>query len=491
MQPLHVIRKRQRFTSDASRVIIKFFAPHGEHRKEHIIQRVLGLSEEDCDAILQEVLIGFAERHCNFETELLDNYRQIEYLLEYPDALSDARKLLLGAYFTHEYSIESTALFNPSIVPHPSQDNAPEGSLRCILSFRAIGEGHISSLVFRAGTLDAQNHFLMDPVSPFVLTPEVELNPTYDKHTFLMKLEELDEQPNEQHEYINRIFEKLPSKFHFDTLKEKLLEEKSENLFSLEIEKAIEMIFWVARSNYEVNFSPQSRPSERVIFPVARSESNGIEDARFVRFIDDDGDICYYATYTAYNGHAILPMLLETREFLHFKMCTLNGDAAKDKDFALFPRKINGQYAMISRQDGENLYMMFSDNLHFWHEMHLLQTPQSAWEFIQMGSCGSPLETEAGWLLLTHGVGPLRKYCIGAYLLDLHDPLRVIGRLEEPLIMPNEHEREGYVPNVVYTCGAIIHHDTLVIPYAVSDTASGIATVRLQPLLERLLGQSG
>jgi predicted GH43/DUF377 family glycosyl hydrolase len=247
------------------------------------------------------------------------------------------------------------------------------------------------------------------------------------------------------------------------------------------------MIFWVARSNFLQSFRPQSRLSERVIFPTGRNESNGIEDARFVHFIDTDGDERYYATYTAYNGRNTLPMLLETRDFLKFKVLTLNGKAVRDKGMALFPRKLNGQYAMISRQDGENLFLMYSNHIHFWEKIQMINTPEQPWEFVQIGNCGSPLETKKGWLLLTHGVGAMRKYCIGALLLDLEDPSKIIGKLKEPLIMPNEYEREGYVPNVVHSCGALIHKGSVVIPYAVSDTTSGIATVELKALLDRLL----
>ena len=250
----------------------------------------------------------------------------------------------------------------------------------------------------------------------------------------------------------------------------------------------IEKVLWLARSNYELKFREDRRISEKVIFPVSENESRGIEDARFVRFIDDDGEVIYYATYTAYNGFDILPQLLETSDFISFKIRTLNGKEAQNKGMALFPRKIDGRYMMISRQDGENMYIMTSDHLHFWHKAKLLQEPKYSWEFIQIGNCGSPMETEAGWILLTHGVGAMRKYCIGAYLLDLEDPSKVIGRLAEPLLSPTEEEREGYVPNVLYSCGAIINNDEVIIPYSMSDTASGFAVVSVKELLSRLQG---
>jgi predicted GH43/DUF377 family glycosyl hydrolase len=242
-------------------------------------------------------------------------------------------------------------------------------------------------------------------------------------------------------------------------------------------------ILLLAESNYEVHFAPDSRISQRVMFPSAPSQSNGIEDARFVRFRKDDGGFTYYATYTAYDGKIILPQLLETPDFVHFKFSTLNGPAVQNKGMALFPRKINGQYAMLSRQDDENILLMFSDHLHFWHTPKVLLSPDQPWEFIKLGNCGSPIETERGWLVLSHGVGAMRKYCMGAFLLDLGDPTRVIGRLREPLLCPNEAEREGYVPNVVYSCGSLLHDRQLIIPYAMSDSATSFATVPLDDLL--------
>lgn len=247
--------------------------------------------------------------------------------------------------------------------------------------------------------------------------------------------------------------------------------------------KTFEIIFWLANSNYEVSFDHDDLISERVIFPTSKIESRGIEDARFVQFFNDDGQATYYATYTAYNGVSILPQLLETEDFVHFKILTLNGKAVQNKGMALFPRKIQDRYMMLSRQDGENNRIMFSDNIHFWHESEIIQEPQYPWEFIQLGNCGSPLETSDGWLVLTHGVGPMRQYSIGAILLDTENPAQVIAYLDKPLLVPHKEEREGYVPNVVYSCGSLIHNNELIIPYAMSDIMSGIATVKIDELL--------
>jgi predicted GH43/DUF377 family glycosyl hydrolase len=245
-------------------------------------------------------------------------------------------------------------------------------------------------------------------------------------------------------------------------------------------------MLWLARSNYHLTFPQDSDLSERVIYPVTENESRGIEDARFARFVDDDGTVEYFATYSAYNGVRVLPQFIETPDFRHFKIITLNGRYAKHKGVAIFPRKIDGYYMMVSRVDGESIYLMPSDNRHFWNQAEKLQPPTQSWEFVQVGNCGSPLETDEGWLLLTHGVGPMRQYCMGVMLLDLNDPSKVIGQLDVPLLVPHADERDGYVPNVVYSCGAMIHNQTLIIPYAMSDSAVGLATVPLQDLLTRL-----
>ena len=242
-------------------------------------------------------------------------------------------------------------------------------------------------------------------------------------------------------------------------------------------------IWMLARSNYEVQFQEDLEVSQRILFPATPSQRNGVEDARFVYFQNDDGTHIYYATFTAYDGRVIVPELVETSDFLHFRFITLNGQAAENKGMALFPRKVNGLYAMLSRQDNENIYLMFSDNVHFWNETQVILKPAFSWELVQLGNCGSPIETDAGWLVLSHGVGPMRQYCIGAFLLDRDDPSKVIGRLREPLLKPNQEEREGYVPNVVYTCGALIHNGELVIPYGLADHATGFATVPLEEVL--------
>ncbi len=482
MHSLSIERRRETFVCDSSRVITRFYAPTNKARTEKIIERVLSLSEEECSMELRRIYRDFSTRHHDFEAILFSNYQRVKKHLADPEKHSKERNLLIGAYFTHEYSVESAALFNPSIVAHPDQTNLPSGSMRFIISFRGIGEGHLSSIVFRTGVLDQKNNMTMAAVSPYVEQPAVEFNPSYDRHTFSLKLNVL----GADSDISSRILDPLPDQFLVDQLKDSIRRVRSTISHTVVLQETIRVIDWLVRSNYEVVFRGDQPLSERVIFPVSEDESNGIEDARFVRFSDTETEGRYYATYTAYNGHSIMPMLLETGDFLRFRMRTLNGEASRNKGMALFPRKVNGLYTMISRQDGENLYIVQSDNIHVWNEVKELERPKYCWEFIQIGNCGSPIETEKGWLLLTHGVGPLRKYCIGAVLLDLRDPSKIIGGLKEPLIMPNEYEREGYVPNVAYTCGAIIHNDVLVIPYGVSDTSSCVSTVELRTLLDRL-----
>ncbi|MDA3853604.1 MAG: glycoside hydrolase family 130 protein, partial [Bacteroidales bacterium] len=401
------------------------------------------------------------------------------------EEVSHTKQMLIGAYFTMEYALESAALFNPSIMPHPDQSGVPEGGLRLIMSLRATGEGHISSIVFRSGIIESDYSFYFDSISEFAETPELLNTKVYDKESFCLKLEEM----NTWDKACIDILDWLPDTFTYHELKLSINELYSEtNSHCNDI--SINIINWLARSNYSLKFDEKTKISERVIFPVSENESRGIEDARFVQFHEDNGEIMYYATYTAYNGYSILSHLIETKDFLTFNIATLNGKAAKNKGMALFPRQINGKYVMLSRQDGENNYIMFSDNLYYWDDMQLLQEPEQPWEFIQIGNCGSPIEIDEGWLVLTHGVGPMRKYCIGAILLDKDNPEKVIARLEEPLLTPNEGEREGYVPNVVYSCGSLIHHDMLIIPYAMSDITSGIGTVSVKDLMECMVFSS-
>jgi predicted GH43/DUF377 family glycosyl hydrolase len=476
-----VRRRPEKIVGDASRVITRLHIPEDQERIQRIIARVIGLSAQSAETLLAKVMADFADRHKNIEEIFDRNVKHVSaYLLDIPP-LSATQKLLIGAYFTMEYAIEAAALFNPSIVPHPDQTNLPDGSLRFIMSLRATGEGHLSSIVFRTGVLDAEDNFILEQVSRYVITADVHVDPLYDRDLFYRKLGEM----GADDAVMRQLLGNFDNTFNYGNLQKKIATLQETPLFPSERQNnAFEIISWLANSNYDLTFDPTHLISERVIFPTSKAESRGIEDARFVRFIDTDGEITYYATYTAYNGVSILPQLIMTKAFAHFKISTLNGDAVQNKGMALFPRKVQDRYVMLSRQDGENNYIMFSDNIHFWQSTEIIQEPTRTWEFIQLGNCGSPLETDAGWLVLTHGVGAMRQYCIGAILLDLENPAKLIGYLEDPLIVPNEQEREGYVPNVLYSCGSLIHNKQLVIPYAMSDSLSGIATVDVDALID-------
>jgi predicted GH43/DUF377 family glycosyl hydrolase len=414
---------------DTARVIVRPFKPATEPRDlnptdktraNHIVERVLALDPKIAASLLADVLENFQGRHRNLLATFEARTEVMEQALAAHGPFSSVQRQLIGAYFLNEYSFEASALFNPSIVPHPDQSDAPSGGLRFILSLRAVGEGHISSLTFRAGTIAADGSLTVDPTARLASSPRVKL--------------------------------RVPKPDGDDI---------------------------------ELTFNPGEELSERVIFPVTESQSNGIEDARFVEF-SDGGRKTYYATYTAYSGKAIRSELIETRDFLSFRMSPLRGTAARNKGMALFPRKIDGKYAMIARQDNENLYLIYSDDLHQWDGGQAILKPQFPWEFVQIGNCGSPIELDEGWLLLTHGVGPVRKYSIGAALLDKNDPSKVLARSVEPLLHPEPSEREGYVPNVVYTCGAMRHNDQIILPYAVSDTYSNFATIKIAALMQAM-----
>ena len=480
---MKAIRTKIVIKPDYKRVLYRPFSMISEERIIKIIARILTLSEKEVKKELKQVMTEFEERHQRLRNFYLNRFEQMKKYLLTDQHLSDERKLLIGAYFTQEYSMESTALFNPSMVWHPDQSDLPEGSRRFILSLRATGEGHISSITFRSGVIDKENKINIDTPSRYVATSENISNPVYEKKLFERKLIELDL----INDFANNVLSSLEDIFSITDLENciTILMRPFRNKGG-ENELTAKGILSLAISNYEIQYNPDQQLSERIIFPHSPSEINGIEDARFVEFSDEDGQRIYYATYSAYDGKVVFPQLLETKDFLNFKMSTLNGPEVKNKGMALFPRKINGLYAMISRQDNENIFLMYSDHLHFWYTKQLILKPTYPWEFVQLGNCGSPIETEAGWLVLSHGVGAMREYSIGAFLLDKDDPSIVIGRLEEPLLTPNENEREGYVPNVVYSCGGAIHGDDLIIPYAMSDHASSIAKVNVSELLKKL-----
>ncbi|WP_345146598.1 glycoside hydrolase family 130 protein [Flavobacterium ginsengiterrae] len=480
-----VTRKNIKFTPDSRRVVARYFM-NGDERTQQMVLRIMILDEKQVSETLEQTLREFARRHRNISAIFFRHCERIKPLIESMkidyEAMSLNRKMLIGSYCTMEYAIESAAIFNPSIVEDFDQCGLEAGEKRVIISFRATGEGHISSIVFRRGILDKDNNLQIMKIGHHIDKAEIEHKTLFNKERFLTKLIEM----HTQDKYIAQIMQDLPEEFEFAILKNILNTALGDPSIRQERRTALEEILWLANSFYDLQFKHDSDITERVIFPISDSESRGIEDARFVRFIDDDDSVRVMATYTAYNGHAILPKLISTEDFYSFRVMPLHGEGAQNKNLALFPRKIKGKYAMLARIDGVNNYIMYSDRVTQWNTPVLLQEPRYTWEFTQIGNCGSPLWTEEGWLVITHGVGTMRRYCIGASLFDLDDPSKEIGRLKEPLLSPLEDEREGYVPNVVYSCGAIIHNKSLILPYAVSDYSSTYGVVDLAELLATL-----
>ncbi|WP_394795918.1 glycoside hydrolase family 130 protein [Armatimonas sp.] len=463
----------------STRVLLRAFNPTTKQRSLQIIARICALPEEKVLSELAQILREFADRHRRLQDYWLRRFEHVKALLLTDMRISAERKLLIGAYFTQEYALEGAALFNPSLVWHPDQSGVSPGSQRFVLSLRATGEGHISSIAFRTGIVDAQNQIKVDELTRFVVSPENISYPLYDRTLFERKLHEMDHRDL----LITSVLSTLAEKFTLEELKFSVQLVERQNRGKPENVLQLNSMLTLARANYVASFSLEQPLFERILFPTSPTEINGIEDARFVAFHEEDGKVIYYATYTAYDGKITMPQLLQTEDFLTFEMSTLNGSEIHNKGMALFPRRIKGHYAMLSRQDNENIYIMYSDHLHFWYTKEILLKPTYPWEYVQLGNCGSPIETEAGWLVLTHGVGPMRQYAIGAILLDKDDPSRVIGRLHEPLLTPNPSEREGYVPNVVYSCGAQIHNNELILPYAMSDYASNFAVIPMEYIL--------
>ncbi|MBI5515139.1 MAG: glycoside hydrolase family 130 protein [Deltaproteobacteria bacterium] len=488
MAELNITRSRQRLLPDPRRVLARPYLPgeeiilSGGSRSSLLLGRILGLTESEVTAQLASVMREFTTRHRAFGALLDRHFNLVAHNLGPGAQLSVDRCRLIGAYFTHEYAVEAAALFNPSIVPAPDQTGLAPGEQRVIMSLRAVGEGHISSIEFRSGTLDADGELRLDPSGPYLVGGQRTPSATYSKHHFGTKLGELDA----GNALSASVMLRLPEHFTLTELEASIAELETNGLPPAILFETIKIIRVLAASSYVTAFPATSTISERVIFPAGPNETRGMEDARFVRFTHDDGISTYYATYTAYDGFGILPQLIETSDFVTFTISTLNGAAAQNKGMALFPRLINGKHMMLSRKDRENLHLATSTDVHYWNDVVELHKPSKAWELLQIGNCGSPIETPEGWLVLTHGVGPMRRYCISALLLDLDDPRRVIGRLRAPLLEPDASEREGYVPNVLYTCGALVHGSRLVVPYGFSDAGIAIATIALPELLTEL-----
>jgi predicted GH43/DUF377 family glycosyl hydrolase len=476
-----------RLLPDPTRVIARSFVP-GDHvhpdgstRIDVVLRRILAMSDAEVTITLGETVADFAHRHRDFEALIERHFAVVADRIGDVTALSSERRRLIGAYFTHEYSVEAAALGNPSMVEAPDQSGIADGATRFIMSLRAVGEGHISSIAFRSGVLGPDMSITLDDPAEFAVTGE-QAPTVYHKDFFEVKLRDLGALGAQSDQVLRR----LGSEFSLDEL-ENAMTTLDGDVDSSAVHVTKRLMHWIATSNYTTYFTSSTELTERVIFPTGPTESKGMEDARLVRFVHDDGRIVYYATYTAFNGTQILPQLIETDDFMSFRITTLSGECAQNKGIALFPRQLDGQFAALGRHDNVNNFLMRSHDIRVWRDSEKLQEPDRPWELMQLGNCGSPLETEAGWLVITHGVGPFRRYCLGAVLLDIDDPCRVLGHLREPLLMPTGDEREGYVPNVVYSCGSLIHADHLVVPYGFADTGASIATVRLDDLLTALI----
>jgi predicted GH43/DUF377 family glycosyl hydrolase len=479
-----VTRKDVKFMPDSSRVVARYFNS-GEQRTKELVGRILVMSNQDVTHTLEQINRGFARRHRNISSIFYKHYEYIKPIItemQINEAdLPEERKLLIGSYLTMEYSIESSAFFNPSMVEDFDQSSLEKGEKRVVISFRATGEGHVSSIVFRRGIIDKDNNLRMMRIGDDIEKAEILHKMMFNKKRIMSKLAEMHTL-----DIYSSIMYDLPDVFEYSAFKDVLNLELSNSNISKERKEAYEEVIWLMDSFYDIQFKHDSDISERVIFPVSDAESRGIEDARFVRFVDDHNSEIVMGTYTAYNGHSVLSKLITTEDFYTFRIMPLYGEGSQSKGMALFPKKINGKYAMLARIDGVNNYLMYSTRPNEWENPQIIQRPKYPWEYTQIGNCGSPLWTEEGWLVITHGVGAMRRYCIGASLFDLNDPSKEIGRLAEPLLSTLEDEREGYVPNVVYSCGSIIHNNNLILPYAVSDYSSAYAVVDLAELLEAL-----
>jgi predicted GH43/DUF377 family glycosyl hydrolase len=475
---IQVTRRAEKILSDDRRVILRYLNFDHPPRIRTVVRRIMKLPDVQADWLVNRVLTRFAPGHRDLKAVLAENFGRVSEYVRFSTDVPESRRLLIGAYFTHEYSIEAAALFNPSIVIHPDQTNVPAGAVRFLMSLRATGEGHVSSIVFRRGTIHRDSAISFDPPASFAYTGHLEPPRHLRRAPYAHKLQDMDIRKD----LVGALMAELPDPFTLEQLKAAVHHLHQQGLLSPRRKEADIRLLWPARASYNIRFPTDSHPAETTIAPATVYERQGMEDLRLVRFVDD-GQVTFYGTYTANDGRRLHPMLLETSDFLNFHISPLTGRYARNKGMALFPRKVGGQYLMVSRHDGQSLFLLSSTDLHCWNEVRKLQTPTEPWELTLIGNCGSPIETEAGWILLTHGVGPMREYCIGASLLDRDDPARLIGKLKHPLLTPAAETAGGYVPNVVYSCGSMIHGRTLVIPYAVADSRVAFATVNVEELV--------
>jgi predicted GH43/DUF377 family glycosyl hydrolase len=480
-------RTDHRLVPDPRRVVAKLFVPgeetrRGTSRAGAVMARIIALDEQEVSALVQAVAADFADRHRNLRSILLRHFDIVTREIRVDEELTIDHRALIGAYFTHEYSPEGAALFNPSMVAHPDQSGLHSGQLRFVMSVRCVGEGHLSSIGFRTGVLGPGACVVVDDPDPLLVVGTSQPG-AYGLSQFLSRLADLGV---DQHD-ANLLLGGLAETFTSHELNAALGTVHEHSLHRERVQAAIEQVHQVAFASYDIEFSEATALSSRLLWPSAPAECNGMEDARLVRVQEDDGSTAYLAPYTAYDGTRIASHLLSTEDFRRFRVAPMSGQAANSKGLAIFPRRIQGRYAALSRWDRENLSLAYSNDGHIWEESTILQIPEYGWDLIQVGNGGSPIELPQGWLVLTHGVGPMREYALGAMLLGLADPSVVLARLPGPLMTPTADERDGYVPNVVYTCGALLNDGCLTIPYGISDRAIGFAQVDVDELLSRMI----
>lgn len=480
-----VTRLPNRLERDPARVLARLFVPGHEQLDEQsratgVLARILALDDADVRSALVRVRSRFGSRHRDLDGLLETHARLLDHRIPDGSDIGSERRALLGAYFTQELSLEGAALFNPSVVLHPDQEGVLADEVRFVMSLRAVGEGHISCVEFRTGTWSPAGVTVDEP-GPHVTSGTVAAAPQ-QRHVFGARLAAAGADA----ESIRYLLSRLPPEFIDDDLDKALRALGGQRLTRHGAEHTADLARALARDAYEVTFPSATALAERVLYPHAPAESHGIEDARFVRFTDDDGAVEYRATYTAYDGQRIQTHLVATTDLLTFRFSPLAGPGAQNKGLALFPRKVAGGFLALSRWDRESCSVTRSTDGLTWDEAVTVHAPRLPWEVIQSGNCGSPVETPEGWLVLTHGVGPMREYVLGALLLDLEDPTKVLGSLREPLLVPDDDERIGYVPNVLYSCGALRVGDRLLLPYGASDASVRFATVDLPSLLTRV-----
>jgi predicted GH43/DUF377 family glycosyl hydrolase len=468
---------------DDRRVVIKLFVPGEDaqlvqNRASSLIERILQLDEDEITRLLDDVMARFAGRHHDLCGVFQHHYELVSHRVPNELELSPSARTLIGAYFSHEFAVEAAALCNPSMVPHPDQTGLEPGQLRAAISLRQIGEGHISSVGFVSAILGPGDAIrLEDRSGPLMIGQRV--GALHMRHQLAAALVDAD-LDNEASAYL---VSALPERYTDEEFEDVIGHVPAELLARPTTQQTLDLIRHIVGDDYAVSFPATVPLHQRVLWPATPAESNGMEDARFVQVIDPDGRPAYQATYTAYNGRQISGRVIFTRDMRHFEVTALHGPAARNKGMALFPRYVGGRKLALCRSDGETLGLAARDDQHRWQHVGPLLTPHRGWDLIQVGNCGSPVETEAGWLVLTHGVGPMRRYAIGAMLLDLDEPERVIADLPAGLLDPDEQEREGYVPNVVYSCGGLVHDGRLWLPYGASDVRVGFASISLDRLL--------